>query len=160
MTVAWFLVSYLGLPRNRDDLVALLRRGKTPILVTAILFVAFSVRYDGITSRLPQSYIPDEYEYVHSYLQMIKRGDMNPRWWHHPSVQPYVNVATYLAVFYLEAPTGRWKSVHQMQVEDMLFWGRFSAGVVPGTLAVLVVFLWANGSSGRASDWWHQRCSR
>ena len=72
---------------------------------------------------------------------MIKRGDMNPRWWHHPSVQPYVNVATYLAVFYLEAPTGRWKSVHQMQVEDMLFWGRFGAGVVPGTLAVLVVFL-------------------
>ena len=72
---------------------------------------------------------------------MIKRGDMNPRWWHHPSVQPYVNVATYLAVFYLEAPTGRWKSVRQMQVEDMLFWGRFGAGVVPGTLAVLVVFL-------------------
>ena len=141
MTVAWFLVSYLGLPRNRDELVALLRRAKTPILVTAILVVAFSVRYDGITSGLPQSYIPDEYEYVHSYLQMIKRGDMNPRWWHHPSVQPYVNVATYLAVFYLEAPTGRWKSVRQMQVEDMLFWGRFGAGVVPGTLAVLVVFL-------------------
>ena len=141
LTVAWFLVSYLGLPRNRDELVALLRRGKTPILVTAILVVGFSVRYDGITSGLPQSYIPDEYEYVHSYLQMIKRGDMNPRWWHHPSVQPYVNVATYLAVFYLEAPSGRWKSVHQMQVEDMLFWGRFGAGVVPGTLAILVVFV-------------------
>jgi 4-amino-4-deoxy-L-arabinose transferase-like glycosyltransferase len=140
-TLAWFAFAAFGLPRNRAELVTLLRRAKTPLLVTVILMVGFSLRYDGITSGLPQSYIPDEYEYVHSYLQMIKRGDMNPHWWHHPSVQPYVNVATYLVVFYLEAPTGRWKSVHEMQVEDVLFWGRLGAGVVPGTLAVLVVFL-------------------
>lgn len=143
ITVAWFAACYVGLPRNREELVRLLRRGVTPVLLAVIVAVGFAMRYEGIESGLPQSYIPDEYEYVHSYLQMIKRGDMNPRWWHHPSVQPYVNVATYLAVFYLEAPTGRWKSVHQMQVEDMLFWGRFGAGVVPGTLAILAVFLLA-----------------
>ncbi len=141
LTAVWFLVCYWGLPGNREELIGLLRRAKTPILVIVILVVASAVRYDGIKSGLPQSYIPDEYEYVHSYLQMIKRGDMNPHWWHHPSVQPYVNIATYLVVFYLEAPTGRWSSVHQMQIEDMLFWGRFGAGVVPGVLAVLAVFV-------------------
>ena len=117
-------------PANREELTGLF----------AVL-VAFA--YDGIESGLPQSYIPDEYEYVHSYLQMIKRGDMNPYWWHHPSVQPYVNVATYLVVFFLEARTGRWKSVQEIQVEDVLFWGRFGAGVIPGTLGVLLVFFLA-----------------
>ena len=141
LTAVWFLLSHFGLPRDRAELTGLVRRAKTPILVVGILVAAFGVRYDGIKSGLPQSYIPDEYEYVHSYLQMIKRGDMNPRWWHHPSIQPYVNIATYLVVYYLEAPTGRWRSIHQMQVEDMLFWGRFGAGVVPGVLAVLAVFV-------------------
>lgn len=141
LTGGWFLVGYLGLPKSRGELVELLGRAKTPLLLAAILGVAFSLRFDGISSGLPQSYIPDEYEYVHSYLQMIKRGDMNPRWWHHPSVQPYVNIGTYLVVFFLEARTGRWRSVHQMQVEDMLFWGRFGAGVIPGTLAVFFVFV-------------------
>ena len=130
----------VGLPRNREELRAAFQRGRTPILLGAILVVAFAVRYDGIGSGLPHSYIPDEYDYVHSYLQMIKRGDLNPHWWHHPSVQPYVNVVTYLAVFFLSAGTGRWESIHQLQVEDMLFWGRFGAGVVPGTLAILFVF--------------------
>ena len=77
-TIAWFFVAAFGLPRNRHELVALLRRGKTPLLVMVIVCVGFSLRYQGITSGLPQSYIPDEYEYVHSYLQMIKRGDAQP----------------------------------------------------------------------------------
>ena len=119
LTAIWFLVSYFGLPGNREELTALLRRAQTPVLVVVILSVAFAVRYDGIESGLPQSYIPDEYEYVHSYLQMIKRGDMNPRWWHHPSVQPYVNVATYLVVFFLEARMGRWKSVQELQADGL-----------------------------------------
>ena len=141
LTGGWFLVGHFGLPKSRGELSELLGRMKTPLLLAIILGVAFSVRFEGISSGLPQSYIPDEYEYVHSYLQMIKRGDMNPRWWHHPSVQPYVNIGTYLIVFFLEARTGRWQSVHQIQVEDMLFWGRFSAGVVPGTFTVFFVFM-------------------
>jgi 4-amino-4-deoxy-L-arabinose transferase-like glycosyltransferase len=71
---------------------------------------------------------------------MIKRGDMNPRWWHHPSVQPYVNVAAYLVGYYSQASSGRWPRIHDLQVEDVLLWGRVAAGVIPGTLAVLAVF--------------------
>ena len=141
VTGLFFLARHYGLPRNKDDLAAWLGRARVPLILGAILVVAASLRYPGLSSGLPQSYIPDEYDYVHSYLQMIKRGDMNPRWWHHPSVQPYANIATYLAVYYLEAGKGRWETIHQMQVEDMLFWGRFAAGFVPGMLTVIMAFL-------------------
>jgi 4-amino-4-deoxy-L-arabinose transferase-like glycosyltransferase len=71
---------------------------------------------------------------------MIKRGDMNPRWWHHPSVQPYVNVAAYVLMYYAKASSGRWPSIQALQVEDALLWGRVAAGVIPGTLAVVAVY--------------------
>ena len=143
VTGAWFLIGYCGLPANREELTGLFVRARTPLLLLVILVLAFAVRYDGIESGLPQSYIPDEYEYVHSYLQMIKRGDMNPYWWHHPSVQPYVNVATYLVVFFSKRAPDGGRAFQEIQVEDVLFWGRFGAGVIPGTLGVLLVFFLA-----------------
>jgi hypothetical protein len=139
-TGLWFLVRRFGLPRDRAEVSELWSRARTPVVLALILAVAFSLRYAGAGSGLPQSYIPDEYDYVHSYLVMIKRGDMNPRWWHHPSIQPYVNVAAYLVAYYSQASSGRWPRIHDLQVEDALLWGRVAAGVIPGTLAVLAVF--------------------
>ncbi len=139
-TGIWFLVWRFGLPRDRAEVFELWSRARTPLVLALILAVAFSLRYAGAGSGLPQSYIPDEYDYVHSYLVMIKRGDMNPRWWHHPSIQPYVNVAAYLVAYYSQASSGRWPRIHDLQVEDVLLWGRVAAGVIPGTLAVLAVF--------------------
>ena len=143
VTAAWFLLRRYGIPIGRDEWSTLGRRALVPAMLAIVLAAGLGLRLEGASSGLPQSYVPDEYEYVHSYLQMIKRGDMNPRWWHHPSVQPYVNVATYLVVFFLQARTGRWESIHQLQVEDMLYWGRIGAGVIPGTLAIFFVFLLA-----------------
>jgi len=140
VTGLWFLVARFGLPRNRTEFFELWRRARTPVVLALILAVAFSLRYAGAGSGLPQSYVPDEYDYVHSYLVMIKRGDMNPRWWHHPSLQPYVNVAAYLVAYYSQASSGRWPKIHDLKVEDALLWGRVAAGVIPGTLAVLAVF--------------------
>jgi 4-amino-4-deoxy-L-arabinose transferase-like glycosyltransferase len=140
ITALWFLVGRFGLPRERIEVLELWARGRTPVVLALILAVAFSLRYAGAGSGLPQSYIPDEYDYVHSYLVMIKRGDMNPRWWHHPSIQPYVNVAAYLVAYYSQASSGRWPRIHDLQVEDALLWGRVAAGVIPGTLAVLAAF--------------------
>ena len=96
VTGAWFLIGYCGLPANREELTGLFVRARTPLLLLVILVLAFAVRYDGIESGLPQSYIPDEYE-----------------------------------------------CVQEIQVEDVLFWGRFGAGVIPGTLGVLLVFFLA-----------------
>jgi Dolichyl-phosphate-mannose-protein mannosyltransferase len=151
MTGLWFLVRHYGLPASGGELLSFWTRARTPLALAAILAVAFSFRYPGATSGLPQSYIPDEYDYVHSYLVMIKRGDMNPRWWHHPSVQPYVNIVAYLAMYYSQASSGRWSSIQALQVEDALLWGRVAAGVIPGTLVVLAVFFLARRVFGKAA---------
>jgi 4-amino-4-deoxy-L-arabinose transferase-like glycosyltransferase len=139
-TGLWFLAVRFGIPRDRAEAMELWSRARTAVALALILAAAFSLRYAGAGSGLPQSYIPDEYDYVHSYLVMIKRGDMNPRWWHHPSIQPYVNVGAYLVGYYSQASSGRWPRIHDLQVEDALLWGRVAAGVIPGTLAVLAVF--------------------
>ena len=111
-----------------------------PLLLAAILAVAFGLRVWGIRSGLPQSYVADEYDFVHAVLRMMKGGDLNPHSWYHPSLQPYLALATYTVVFLLGVPRGRWSHVHQIAEEDMLYWGRF-VGVMAGTATVLVTFL-------------------
>ena len=137
---AAFWTDRVGLRVGWRPMWAFARRHSVWIVLVMILGVAFGLRLWGITYGLPQSFISDEYDYVHSYLQMIKRGDFNPRWWIHPSMQAYVNVGVYLIVFVAQVSSGRWHSVQELAVEDFLYWGRFGAGVVPGTLAVLVTF--------------------
>jgi hypothetical protein len=127
-------------PRSRDDWRALVHRSAEPVLLIAILALGFGLRLWGITASLPQSYVSDEYDFVHAGLRMIKGGDLNPHWWFHPSLQRYLAVATYAIVFILGVPRGRWVHVTDITVEDMLYWGRF-VGVVSGTLTVLVAYL-------------------
>ena len=103
--------------------LAFARRHTVWIVLVMILGVAFGLRLWGITYGLPQSYISDEYDYVHSYLKMIKRGDFNPRWWIHPSLQAYVNVGVYLVVFMTQVSSGRWHSVQELVEEDFLTGG-------------------------------------
>lgn len=134
------LVERYGLP-SLPSIGSFFKRHAVLWVLLVILAVAFGLRLWGITYGLPQSYNSDEYDFVHSYLKMIKRGDFNPRWWIHPSLQAYVNVATYLVVFLAEVPSGRWRSVQELLEEDFLYWGRFGTGVIPGTLTVLVTFL-------------------
>ncbi len=140
VTGLWMLIRRYGAPRSLAQITRLLRRYSTAILLSLIVAIAFALRLSGISYGLPQSYIPDEYDFVHAYLQMLKRGDLNPHWWFHPSLKSYVNVVTYIVVYLLSVPKGIWSSVHQLTVEDMLYWGRFAAGVIPGTAVVLVSF--------------------
>ena len=133
-------IRHYGAPRSFAQIKSLLRRYSTALLLSLIVAIAFALRLSGISYGLPQSYIPDEYDFVHSYLQMLKRGDLNPHWWFHPSLKSYINVVTYMVVYLINVPKGIWSSVHQLTVEDMLYWGRFAAGVIPGTAVVLVSF--------------------
>lgn len=140
ITALSMAVRRFGIPVSRSEAMAAIRRYSTVLWLGLILLVGFGLRLGGIEHGLPQSYVPDEYDYVHSYLVMIKRGDFNPHWWFHPSLQPYVNVVTYLVVFFLSVSSGRWHTVHELTVEDMLYWGRFGVGVLSGTVTILVVF--------------------
>ena len=136
----FFFVARVGLPRTREDVFGIARRLAVPALLVAILAWGFALRVWGISSGLPQSYVADEYDYVHSTITMIKRGELNPYWWYYPSLKTYLNMGTYTAVYLAGARSGRWQSVNEITVEDMLYWGRFVA-VVFGTAAVLLTFL-------------------
>jgi 4-amino-4-deoxy-L-arabinose transferase-like glycosyltransferase len=133
-------VTEWGVPRGRAQWRALARRGAEPLLLVAILALAFGLRVWGISGGLPQSYVADEYDFVHAGLRMMKGGDLNPHWWFHPSLQRYLALATYTAVFLAGVPQGRWSRVAQVTEEDMLYWGRF-VGVMAGTATVLVAYL-------------------
>ena len=135
-----FFIERVGLPRTREDILALTRRFAVPAVLVAILAAGFGLRLWGISSGLPQSYVADEYDTVHSTITMMKRGELNPHWWYYPSLKLYVNMGTYTAVFLAGARSGRWESVNAITVEDMLYWGRFVA-VVFGTTAILLTFL-------------------
>jgi hypothetical protein len=133
-------VTEWGLPRGRAAWRGAARRSVDPLLLAAILAVAFGLRVWGISSGLPQSYVADEYDFVHAVVRMMKGGDLNPHSWYHPSLQPYLALATYTVVFLLGVPRGRWSHVHQIAEEDMLYWGRF-VGVMAGTATVFVTYL-------------------
>ena len=87
---------------------------------------------------------------------MIKRGELNPYWWYYPSLKTYLNMGTYTAVYLSGARSGRWQSVNEITVEDMLYWGRFVA-VVFGTATVLLTFLLGRRLFGTPS-WLDGRC--
>lgn len=134
-----FFIARVGLPRTRSDVRGVAHRLAVPAAVFAIVAAGFWLRLSGISSGLPQSYVADEYDTVHSTITMMKRGELNPHWWYYPSLKLYVNMGAYTAVFLAGARSGRWQSVNEVTVEDMLYWGRFVA-VVFGTAAVLLTF--------------------
>lgn len=134
LAAVWLLVDHFGPPRAR--------RLRTPALLVTLVALAFGLREWGIRGALPQSYVPDEYDTVHSTLQMAKRGDFNPRWWYYPSLHRYLTLVTYLAVFLARVPSGRWESIQQVEVEDVLYWGRLPSAVF-GTGTVLLTFFLA-----------------
>jgi 4-amino-4-deoxy-L-arabinose transferase-like glycosyltransferase len=137
-----FFIAHVGLPRARSDMLVVARRLAVLAALVAILAAGFSLRLSGINSGLPQSYVADEYDFVHAEITMIKRSDFNPYWWHYPSLKTYLNMGMYTAVYLAGARSGRWHSVNEITVEDMLYWGRFVA-VVFGTAAMLLTFFLA-----------------
>jgi 4-amino-4-deoxy-L-arabinose transferase-like glycosyltransferase len=148
LAAGWLVLDHYRLS-SPGALLKAARRLLIPAMLLAILALAFGLRLWGIESGLPQSYVPDEYDTVHGTLQMAKRGDFNPRWWYYPSLHRYLTLLTYLGVFLARVPAGRWESLQEVQVEDMLYWGRLPS-VVFGTITVLLTFLlarrlWGNG---------------
>jgi hypothetical protein len=139
-SAAALVLTEWGAPRGRAAWRSLARGWAEPALLALILALAFGLRIGGITAGLPQSYVSDEYDFVHDVLRMMKGGDLNPHSWYHPSLQPYLALATYTVVFLLQVPQGRWTQVKQITEEDMLYWGRF-VGVMAGTATVLATFL-------------------
>ena len=117
-----------------------LRRLALPLALILVLALAYALRDWGARGGLPVSYIPDEYGHVTTALMMLKTGDFNPHNWYYPGLQRYLTTATYLVTFFAQVSGGRWQSISQVNVQDMLYWGRW-VSVVAGTATVFVTFL-------------------
>ena len=61
-------------------------------------------------------------------------------------------MGTYTAVFLAGARSGRWESVNEITVEDMLYWGRFVAVVTFSPRMFLSSFIQYNSSSDSLSS--------
>ena len=143
LVVAAALLSFLPLPavpRTRAAAAHLLGRAAVPLVLIGILALGFFLREWGSRTGLPQSYLADEIDWVNRALQMIKRGDFNPQWWHHPTLQRYATALTYTVVFFVGVAQGRWHQLADVGELDMLYWGRF-VSVVCGTAAIAITFL-------------------
>jgi hypothetical protein len=130
-------VSYRGFPSGRSEW---LDKGRYALLAV-IVISAFALREWGISGGLPQTYVSDEYDYVHSVIQMIQRGDFNPHWWYYPSLQRYLVLGTYVVVFLANVAAGNMESVHDLTVEDVLYWGRWLSAVFGAVTVALTYFL-------------------
>ena len=137
---AWLIWSR-GLPSPR--------RWALPVGLALILGLAYGLRDWGARGGLPVSYVPDEYDHVTSSLMMLKTGDFSPHYWYYPSLQRYMTTATYFLAFLAQVPAGRWHKISEINVQDMLYWGRW-VSVVAGTATVFATFLLGRRLLGRA----------
>jgi hypothetical protein len=139
------LLSFLplpALPRTPAAAARLIREAAVPLTLVGILAVGFFLREWGSHTGLPQSYLADEIDWVNRALQMIKRGDFNPEWWHHPTLQRYATALAYVVVFFVGVAQGRWHQLADVSDLDMIYWGRF-VSVLGGTAAIAVTFFLA-----------------
>ena len=136
----WIFISALTLgillknkifPRYRIEITAS-SFSVTFLFLTLIIFVAFALRLYGISFGLPFNYHPDEVPKFNAIQRMRSFGDLNPRYFLHPSMLLY---ATYFANSLRQffAPTNDW-------YDTLILSGRYMSAVA-GTLSVLLTFL-------------------
>lgn len=76
------------------------RTRPAPIILagTAVLAAAFIVRLYGLDFGLPFATHPDEARYLHAGIGILQTGDLNPGWFHQPSLYTYL-ITTLLALY-------------------------------------------------------------
>lgn len=71
-----------------------------PVLVLGlVILIALLLRIWGINADLPYIYHPDEPVPIGISLRMFKTGDMNPRFYHWPSLLFYLNFLAYIPYY-------------------------------------------------------------
>lgn len=79
-------------------------------LLIAILLLALALRVWGIAHDLPYVYHPDEPAITLRSLRMLKTGDLNPHFFHWPSLPIYLNALAYVPYYLLGRVLGGFKS--------------------------------------------------
>jgi len=69
------------------------------LLLAVVILIALLLRLWGLSADLPYIYHPDEPVSIEISLRMFKTGDMNPRFFHWPSLLFYVNLLAYIPYY-------------------------------------------------------------
>lgn len=121
-------------------------RGLNPITalevlaLLAITAVAFWLRFDGITFGLPNNFHPDEIPKLNAIERMRAAGDLNPRYFLHPSLLLY-------ATHFTER-LGEWFGWWPATRESLNLAGR-TVSLVAGTLTIPALWSLARSTTGK-----------
>ncbi len=76
-----------------------MKRINPALLLGLVVLIALLVRIWGLCADLPYIYHPDEPVAIEISLRMFKTGDMNPHFFHWPSLLFYVNFLAYIPYY-------------------------------------------------------------
>lgn len=108
-----------------NHLGASTRLRKPMLLLSTIILIAIGLRLWGIGYDLPSIYHPDEPAMIFRSLGMLKTGDLNPHFFHWPSLPFYLNLLAYVPYYLLGKMMGAFGTPN-----DILAPVQLAAGVV------------------------------
>ena len=105
------------------------------LIAAAIVIGAALLRFHGLHFGLPARYHPDEVPKFNAIMDMVHRGDLNPRYFRHPSLLLYSTYFTnqiFHAVLTFLGVAREWS-------ETLIFSGRIVSATA-GTLSVYLIY--------------------
>ena len=124
-----------------------------PLLLVAVLLVAFWLRAPFVSANLPFIYDEDEAHHFQRLVEMVKTGSYNPRYFNKPSLHFYLRMPVVAASFISAVKHGELRSVRELVTRvpetggwaatashaRILAWNR-GFGVALGLLAVVLAY--------------------
>lgn len=110
--------------------------------ILGITLIAFLLRVDGLTFGLPNNFHPDEIPKLNAIERMRAAGDLNPRYFLHPSLLLYATHFT--------QRVGEWLGLLDGSREALNLSGRI-VSLVAGTLTIPVLWILGRAATGSSA---------
>ena len=104
----------------------------TYLLITLIILIGGILRFYSLDFGLPSKFHPDETPKVNAILRMINNGDLNPKYFLHPTLLIYLS--------YFTSHFTSWFAPSYTQDEILRLSGRIVSATA-GTFSIYIVFL-------------------
>ncbi len=91
-----------------------------------VLVIAIFLRAPGIYGGLPYFYNEDEAHHFNRLAEIAKSGDMNPHYFHKPSLHFYLRLPAFYLTYLAERSTGRMQSLDEIITRDRFGLAGFS----------------------------------
>lgn len=86
--------------------------------IVALLVLGIWLRWPALSTGLPYLYYEDEAHHLNRTLEMVKKGEFNPRYFHKPSLHFYLRMPAAVAGFFWNVRNGHIKKVKEIETRD------------------------------------------